>query len=172
MHNILLGLFSNKLKANDVIDIKQFIKTYGTLMAVSKKKDGEYRYSGRSEIKDSDFIECEGINPIVFAKYLAENYIFATLDDLEKDLPDLNEYYIPIKQSEEMERNENKLWSDIKSANAFNAKMYEDSILKHYVNNPFDWSSIEINKGEEYSSVQPRYIRVHITKRTNIIKYY
>jgi len=29
LHNILLGLFSNKLKANDVIDIKQFIKTYG-----------------------------------------------------------------------------------------------------------------------------------------------
>ena len=38
LHNILLGLFSNKLKANDVIDIKQFIKTYGTLMAVSKKE--------------------------------------------------------------------------------------------------------------------------------------
>ena len=159
LHNILLGLFSNKLKANDVIDIKQFIKTYGTLMAISKKKDGEYRYSGRSEIKDSDFIECEGINPIVFSKYLAENYIFATLDDLGKDLPELNEYYIPIKQTEEMERNEDKLWHDIKSANAFNAKMYEDSIVKHYVNNPFDWSSITIEGKDVTNIIQPIYIK-------------
>ena len=158
LHNILLGLFSNKLKANDVIDIKQFIKTYGTLMAISKKKDGEYRYSGRSEIKDSDFIECEGINPIVFSKYLAENYIFATLDDLGKDLPELNEYYIPIKQTEEMERNEDKLWHDIKSANAFNAKMYEDSIVKHYVNNPFDWSSITIEGKDSTNIIQPKCI--------------
>ena len=154
-HNILLGLFSNKLKANDVLDIKQFIKTYGTLIAISNKKDGEYRYSGRSEIKESDFKECEGINPIIFVKYLAENYIFATLDDLGKDLPDLNEYYIPIKQTVEMERNENKLWYDIKSTNAFNAKMYEDSILKHYVNNPFDWSSITIEGKDVTNIIQP-----------------
>jgi len=154
-HNILLGLFPNKLKANDVMDIKQFIKTYGTLMAVNKKKDGDYYRYGRSEIKDSDYSEIEGINPIVFCKYLVENYIFATLDDLEKDLPDLNEYYIPIKQTEIMERNERKLWDDIKSANAFNAKMYEDSIVKHYVNNPFDWSSITIDGKDNINIIQP-----------------
>ena len=154
LHNILLGLFPNKLKANEVMDIKQFIKTYGTLMAVSKKRDGEYYRYGRSEIKDSDYKEIEGINAIVYAKYLAENYIFATLDDLEKDLPDLNEYYIPIRQSEEMERNESKLWNDIKSANAFNAKMYEDSIVKHYVNNPFDWNSIIIEGKDTTNIIQ------------------
>ena len=91
----------------------------------------------------------------MFSKYLAENYIFATLDDLGKDLPDLNEYYIPIKQTVEMERNENKLWYDIKSTNAFNAKMYEDSILKHYVNNPFDWSSITIEGKDVTNIIQP-----------------
>jgi len=158
LHNILLGLFSNKLKANNVLDIKDFIKAYGTLMAINKKKDGEYRYSGRSEIKDSDFIECEGINPIIFVRYLAENFIFATLDDLGKDLPDLNEYYIPIKQTEEMERNEDKLWNDITSANAFNAKMYEVSIVKHYVNNPFDWSSITIEGKDVTNIIQPTCI--------------
>ena len=139
---------------------KKFIKTYGTLMAVSKKKDGEYYRSGRSEIKDSEFKEIEGINPIVFAKYLVENYIFATLDDLGKDLPDLNEYYAPISQTDEMEGLEGHLWSEIKSANAFNAKMYEDSIVKHYINNPFKWNGIPINRGEEsYKEVQPRCIK-------------
>lgn len=158
LHSLLLGLIPNKLKANEVMDMQQFIKAYGTLMAVSKKKDGEYYRSGRSEIKDSEFREIEGINAIVFSKYLVENYIFATLDDLGKELPDINEYYVPLSQSIEMERNENNLWHEIKSANAFNAKMYEDSIMKHYINNPFDWDSIEINKGEVLTSVQPRCI--------------
>jgi len=174
LHNVLLGLLSNKLKANEVIDIKQFIKTYGTLMAVSKKKDGDYYRYGRSEIKDSDYKEIEGINPITFSKYLVENYIFATLDDLGKDLPDLNEYYIPIKQTEKMEMNENRLWSDIKSANVFNAKMYEDSILKHYINNPFNWNNIPIEKDDMIHNVQPKCIDNCILpkeqKLLNIIK--
>lgn len=159
LFNLFLGLLPNKLKANDVMEIDKFIKAYGTLMAISKKKDGEYYRSGRSEVKDSDYREIEGINGLVFTKYLVENYIFATLDDLGKDLPDLNEYYVPIHQTEEMERLERHLWGDIKSANAFNAKMYEDSIVKHYVNNPFKWDSIPINRGEEsYSHVQPQCI--------------
>jgi len=157
-HSLLLGLIPNKLKANEVMEMEQFIKTYGTLMAVSKKKDGEYYRSGRSEIKDSDYREIEGVNSIVYAKYLAENYIFATLDDLGKDLPDLNEHYIPISQTDEMERLESNLWHEIKSANAFNAKMYESSIVEHYINNPFDWNFIEINKGEECNLVQPKCI--------------
>jgi len=158
-HNLLLGLVPNKLKANDVMDIQAFIKTYGTLMAVSKKKDGEYYRSGRSEIKDSEFKEIEGINPIVFSKYLVENYIFATLDDLGKDLPDLKEYYIPIHQTDEMERLESNLWHEVKSANAFNAKMYESTIIEHYINNPFNWNTIPINRGEEsYKEVQPQCI--------------
>ena len=158
LHNLLLGLIPNKLKANEVIEMERFIKTYGTLMAVSKKKDGEYYRSGRSEIKDSDYKEIEGINPIVFSKYLVENYIFSTLDDLEKDLPELIEIYIPISQSEEMKFNERRLWDDIRSTNAFNAKMYENSIIKHYINNPFVWNSIPIVKNEMEHLIQPKCI--------------
>ena len=159
LFNLFLGLLPNKLKANDVMEIEKFIKAYGTLMAISKKKDGEYYRSGRSEIKDSDYKEVEGINAQVFSRYLIENYIFATLEDLGKDLPDLNEYYVPISQTDEMERLERNLWSNIKSANAFNAKMYEDSIVKHYINNPFNWNSIPINRGDEnYKEAQPKCI--------------
>ena len=170
LFNLFLGLLPNKLKENDVMEIEKFIKAYGTLMAVNKKKDGEYYRSGRSEIKDSDFKEIEGIHSLVYTKYLVENYIFATLDDLGKDLPDLNEYYIPIHQTQEMERLESNLWHEIKSANAFNAKMYEDSIVKHYINNPFKWDSIPINRGEEsYKEVQPKCINDCILPKEQVL---
>ena len=57
-----------------------------------------------------------------------------------------------------MNINENRLWNDIKSANAFNAKMYEDSIVKHYINNPFNWDSITIESKDTTSIVQPKCI--------------
>ena len=155
MFNLLLGLLPNKLKKNEVLDIEQFIKTYGTLQAITKRNDGEYYRSGRSEVKDSEFKEVEGINPILFTKYLAENYIFATLDDLGTDLPNLYEEYVPIQQSKLMERNENDLINDIKHANSFNCKMFESTICAHYINNPFSWESIEIAGKDTTETVQP-----------------
>ena len=81
-YNILLGLFSNKMQKNNVINLKNFINTYGTLQAIRKIEDNTYFKIGRSQIKDSEYKEIEGINPILFTKYLAENYIFASLSDL------------------------------------------------------------------------------------------
>lgn len=173
MHNLLLGLLPNKLIKNEVLDIEKFIKTYGTLMAISKRKDGEYYRSGRSEIKDSEYKEIEGINPIVFTKYLSQNYIFATLDDLSKDLPKLNEYYIPINQNNQMEINEQKLWNDIKNANSFNSKMYESTIIPHYINNPFNWDKITIKKDNVEKDIYPinlKYEDILLDKELELLK--
>ncbi len=158
-HNLMIGLLPNKLKDNNVMDITNFIKTYGTLQAVTNKKDGDYFRSGRSEIKDSDFKEIEGVNPILFTKFLAQNYVFATLNDLGKDLPNLNEYYIPIQNSETIENYERVLLNDIKKGNSFNSKMYESTIVKHYINNPFNWSSILIQTKEKEELIQPINIK-------------
>jgi superfamily II DNA or RNA helicase len=156
LHNVFMGLLSQTLIKNEVIDMKRFIETYGTLQAVSKRKDGEYHRSGRAEIKDSEFKEIEGVNPILFTRFMSQNFIFATLDDLGKDLPELNEYYVPIKHIDEMDMNEHRLINDIKYANAFNAKMYESTIVKHYVNNPYNWGSIEIEGKDTVEVVQPK----------------
>lgn len=145
LYNLCLALMPRTLINNDVIDEDKFIKTYGTLMAVSKVKDGEYRLSGRNQLKESDFMEIEGINPLFFTKFLSQNFIFATLDDLKDDLPEIKEKYIPIKHIQDMQWNENRLINDIKSANAFNAEWYNDTIVKHYINNPYRWDSITIS---------------------------
>lgn len=162
LYNILLGLFPRKLLKDEVLDgIKgkeNFIKKYGTLKATTKVNDGSYYRSGRTQVKDSEFKEIEGINPQVFTKYFVENYIFATLDDLGKDLPELKERYIATENTIEMEKNERYLFEDIKKVNAFNAKMYLDSIVRHYTNNPFSWSGITITSGDNTKEVQPRNI--------------
>lgn len=155
LYNLLSGLTPNSLMKNEIDSQEKFVKTYGTLMAITSKKDGEYYSRGRTEIKESDWVETEGINSIVFTKYLSQNYIFATLDDLGKDLPELKENYIGIKHIQEMEWNERKLLNDIKDANAFNSKMYESSIVRHYTNNPYNWNEIIIDNGQNTKSVQP-----------------
>ena len=59
---------------------------YGTLKASLNDNDAKYMTSGKIELPESRYSEAEGINPVVFTKYLAENFIFATLKDLEKEL--------------------------------------------------------------------------------------
>lgn len=170
--NILYALIPNTLQDDNVFDKKKFVNTYGTLMAVNQKKDSEYFASGRVKEKDSDYQEIEGINPLVFTKYFANNFIFAELEDIRNDLPQLIEKYVPIKPLEHLSRNEQSLISDIKSANAFNASFYNDSIVKHYVNNPFKWNGIEITKGHESKIVQPRNLEkdVILPKEEELIK--
>jgi SNF2 family DNA or RNA helicase len=170
LHNFLMSVCPNKLKSDDCLDVKDFIQKYGTLQAVTDINNEEKRYyyqRGKSEIKDSEYKEIEGINPIVFTKYLAENSIFATLDDLGKDLPPLNEIYVPVRPDEEQLFGEGRLFNDIKSANAFNAKMYVDSIIKHWVNNPYNWDSITIQGSEMEKEIQPTNLDLEVLPKEN-----
>ena len=173
LYNLCLALLPMTLKNNEVMDQDNFIKTYGTLMAVNKVKDGEYRASGRNQLKDSDFKEIEGINPIFFTKFLSQNFIFATLDDLGKDLPNIVEKYVPVQHDFEMSCNENRLMNDIKSANAFNSQWYNDTIVKHYINNPYGWTSFKVSsetQGEKL--IQPKNLEedILIPKEIELIR--
>lgn len=164
LHNLLMAVFPKKLAEDDCLDVKDFIRKYGTLQAITEIKDERRRYfsNGKSEIKDSDYKEIEGINPIIFTKYLASCCIFATLDDLGKDLPEIKEEYIPIKATFEQISGEKNLFEDIKKANSFNAKMYIDSIIKHYINNPFSWKSIPVKFGDDLKYATPRALDIDI----------
>jgi superfamily II DNA or RNA helicase len=174
LHNLFMALCPNKLIKDGCLDVKDFVKKYGTLQAVTPLKDERRSYysRGKAEIKDSEFKEIEGINPIVFTKYLASNSIFATLDDLKDELPKINEMYIPIKALDQQYYATKNLFDDIKKANCFNAKMYIDSIVKHYINNPVEWDSIEITNGDSPRTVQPQnlYIDSNLPKEDKLIE--
>jgi len=77
-------------------------------------------------------------------------------------LPKLEERYIGIDHLDEIVNNESKLLNDIESANAFNLKMYEDSIVRHYVNNPYSWNSMIVKKGEIVKEVQPINLKENV----------
>ena len=155
LHLLFMALFSQKLKADGCLEKEAFIKKYGTLQAVRKQTDGNRRLTGRTYFTESDFTEIEGINPIVFTKYMASNFIFASLSDLKENLPPINEYYIPIECDEELKKNSAKLGSDIKSASPMRAMSYENTITRHYINNPHNWESITITNGETEKIVKP-----------------
>lgn len=174
LHNLFMALCPNKLIRDDCLDVKDFVKKYGTLQAVTPLKDERRSYysRGKAEIKDSEFKEIEGINPIVFTKYLASNSIFATLDDLKDELPQINEMYIPIKPLDQQYYATKNLFEDIKKANCFNSKMYIDSIVKHYINNPVEWEGIEITNGDNPRTVYPKnlYIEENLPKEDKLIE--
>lgn len=158
LHNILMAIVPRKLKQDECLNVRNFILKYGTLKASLNDNDAKYMTSGRIELPESRYSEAEGINPVVFTKYLAENFIFATLKDLEKELPQVETNYIPLKQDEDIVKNTNNLIQQFKSVDPFMYKFYEDSVVKHYLNNPYKWNEIEITKNDNTFYVYPQNI--------------
>ena len=156
LYNILMALFPNKLKQDDCLEVKDFIEKYGTLQAMTPIDDDRryYSLSGKTEIKDSAFKEIEGVNPIVFTKYLSSNYIFASIKDVKDNLPPLKTNYVPIIPTQEQIKNSKMIFDKMKQADSFNAKMYIDSIIKHYINNPTTWDNMEVKCGDKVETIE------------------
>lgn len=155
LHNILMAIVPRKLKEDECLNVRNFILKYGTLKASLNDNDAKYMTSGKIELPESRYSEAEGINPVVFTKYLAENFIFATLKDLEKDLPEVETIYVPLKQDDDVVRSTDILIRQFKTVDPFMYKFYEDSVVKHFLNNPYNWSDIEVQKKDETYVVYP-----------------
>ena len=135
-HNLMMALKPKMLKKDECLNDQDFIKKYGTLIGVKAEKDVKYKQYGRIVMNDSDYREAEGINPLFFTKYLAGNYIFSTLGELRNDLPEIKEFYVPIQADESLRYNTSSLISMFKGANPLAWKMYDNTIVRHYINNP------------------------------------
>lgn len=131
-------------------DMDKFINAYGSLKAVATISDDTQRWSTRTMFKDSDYREIAGISPVVYTKYLSNICISATMDDLGIDMVDYKEYPIAVEMEDDLKRNINRIESELKSNSAYCFEMYNNSILRHYINNPFGWSSLDVmnNKKE------------------------
>lgn len=142
LYNIISAFLPRSLEANNIRSLTDFVETYGTLEAIIKSSDTERDMHGNVLTKKSDFIEVEGINPLVFTQYLSSNFVSATLEDVADSLPDFNELYIPIKPTVELKTAENEIHQALKSKRC--VKTMGASILRHYVNNPFNWNPLDL----------------------------
>lgn len=150
LYNAIVALMPRTLIREGIFSLKDFVKKYGTL-ELSRK--GEV--FNLNEVKDSDFEEVEGINPIVFTKYLLRNFVSAELMDIAEELPPLNEYYIGIDTEDEL------ICAEKEIVNAFenmSDRINTIPILRHYVNNPFGWNNLDLKN----KSFVPRSFPVDI----------
>ena len=127
-------------------DMDKFIKTYGSLKAIKTIKDDEQKATNRTMFKDSDFSEIAGINPIVFTKYLSDICVSATMDDLGIDLVKYTEYPVEVEMEKSLHEKYDSLSKGLKSIIPYNFEMYNSSVIRHYCNNPFDWTSMTVKK--------------------------
>lgn len=173
-HNLMMAYKSRTLKADGCLNKDEFIKKYGTLIGSKDEKDAKFKFSGKVVMNESDYRESEGVNPVFFTKYLARNYIFATLNDLSDSLPNINEYYIPIEPPQTLSFNEKTLCQDFKDLNVFTWKMYQNTIVRHYLNNPQSWGAIPVTGKGGGGIVQPRNMNFSILPKDewllNIVK--
>lgn len=145
LYNMLFSLMPRALKNDNIHSLQDFVAKYGTLKAVVKNKDEDVKKFGRAEIKESDYREIEGINSTVFVKYLAQNFVYVELSDLSDSLPTLTETYVEIPTDSELECNTNSFFKDLEDVSPYKAALVKDSIVKHYLNNPFQWTAVPVS---------------------------
>ena len=79
---------------------------------------------GKADLPNSAFKEVEGINPVVFVKFLAKNFIMVnTLKELDLPMPELKERYVPVWTDNEVLLSYNKFVDDVEKVNPYMAKM-------------------------------------------------
>lgn len=142
IYNILFGLVPRSLESKGVFNKDDFVRKYGTMMAKTKVKDSEFHVTSRTKVNDSSYREVEGISPGVYTELMLENFITAELDDIKSGIPKPIEKYVGIKPLKEVRDNERQLLDDIMRVSPFNGSFYNDSVVKHYANNPFNWNRI------------------------------
>lgn len=177
IYNILFALIPNTLKRDNVFDLDKFVEQYGTLKAVTKNKNNDYNIMNKNKVSANSYQEIEGVNPLVFARYFANSFIFVNLNDIKNDIPSLNEHYINVKQADVIKENEQKLREDIKKVSPYSASFYNESVIKHYANKPFNWSEIPFNyyendvqKQEVVNPVNTNLEQVLLPKEKELIK--
>jgi len=131
----------------------KFIKSYGSLKAVKVIKDDEQKATSRTMFKDSDFTEIPGVNPIVYTRYLADITISATMDDLGIDMVDYTEYPVEVEIEDELAIKYHSLSEGLKRVIPYNYEMYNSTVIRHFLNNPFGWSKITVrdSKGDDHT---------------------
>ena len=155
LHNLLMASMPKKLIDDGTFDKRRFIEKYGIMKGILKV-DEHGKISGKQELPKSAFKEVEGINPVVFAKFLAKNFIMVnTLESMDLPMPNLIEKYVPIYVDENVDNNYHRFVSDVASINPYIAAIYNGNVFQNYINNPYNWGPVEVSNNGEPVQIQP-----------------
>lgn len=81
-------------------EVNKFIKMYGVSSKEIKYKID--RYGNRKNIGSNSSLKEPGISPLVFTKFLLNNTIFISLEDMAEGLPAYKETLIPVSMDEDL----------------------------------------------------------------------
>lgn len=169
LHNLLMASMPRKLIEDGTFKKERFVEKYGIMKGIIKV-DEQGRISGKQELPKSSFVEIEGINPVVFARFLAKNFIMVnTLESMELPMSNLIEKYIPVQPDKVIENAYNKLVSDVQEINRYIASIYNGNVFENYINNPYNWKNIEVKEalGSEIIEVEPTKINRNLLPYTS-----
>lgn len=79
---------------------QEFVKQYGVYRQVSR-----FSYTGNrqgNQIGGSSIKQLPGVSPIVFTKFLLENAVFVSLEDIDAGLPGYEEIPVPVDMDPEL----------------------------------------------------------------------
>lgn len=149
LHNLLSSAMPDKLIADGTFNRDSFISKYGILQAI-RPVDETGKLSGKTSITESDYVETEGINPVVFTRFLAKNFIMInTLKQLDLPLPELIEEYVPVQLDNKIYKNITSISNQVATVSPLMDKMLVASTYKNYINNPYNWSNFEVKGTDE-----------------------
>lgn len=95
-------------------DESSFQRTYGV---VKRTSEHEKRTNGRrgDKVKTGSEKRLPGVSPLVFTKFLLENAVFVSINDMAEGLPEYNEYPLPVEMDEELNAGYKDLEENLRS---------------------------------------------------------
>ena len=99
-------------------DPKRFDREYGVLeetYEVTTEAGGEYNSNRRTSKRKLKERLLPGVSPLVYARFLLEHAVFLSLMDMGKDLPEYEEFPIPLAMTEAVKKEYERLQNGIKN---------------------------------------------------------
>lgn len=112
---------------------REFCSQYGVIEELYEMELSEYNAASKASKRKVREKFLPGISPIVYSRFLLENAVFLSLNDMGKELPDYDEIPIRCKMPDEVQKEYERLESEFKRISRAFPKL-GSRILSVYLN--------------------------------------
>lgn len=110
-----------------------FCRQYGVTERIYEVTMSEYNATGKVAKRKTREKYLPGISPLVYSRFLMDNAVFLTLEDMGKELPDYEEIPLSCQMSDEVKKQYEFLEDDFKSIMISDIKL-GNRIMSSYMN--------------------------------------